>query len=236
MAKMAGGRHMRAAAEIDKTALPVKGHRLIGRNGINQFNLERLVVFLIERHRLITAPDLTRDGFLAVDNFMHAGFNRRKVIGGKRRFTIEIIIEAVFDGRADRHLRFGIEFEHSLGHDMRRIMAQQGKRIFIARGDNRQISIFGNFEIKIDHRRAHARRQCSLGQSRPDISRNLSRGNSLVIVFLRPVGQGYDRHVTLIVSAVNKIIGTGNPACRFLMCSRHFCKEKGSFEQIRINR
>ena len=45
---------------------------------------------------------------------------------------VEIVIEAVFDGRPDSDLGLGIEFQHGLGHDMRGAVPDLVKLVFFS--------------------------------------------------------------------------------------------------------
>ena len=49
----------------------------------------------------------------------HPRLDRREVFGRQRAGQVEVVVEAVVDGRADAQLRAREELEHGLGHDVR---------------------------------------------------------------------------------------------------------------------
>ena len=57
------------------------------------------------------------------DDLSHALLDLFEVFVRDLLGQLEVIIEPVLDGRPDRVLRFGIEFQHGLRHDVRRRVA-----------------------------------------------------------------------------------------------------------------
>jgi len=98
---------MRATAKINEITLLIEGNGLIGRDRLDQFYLERLVILFIESHRFIARPDIADNRLITVNNLMHPLFNGGKIIFAEGRFTMKIIIESIFDCRTDRDLCFG---------------------------------------------------------------------------------------------------------------------------------
>src|SRR5215469_3738078 len=96
---------MRAAAKIEPFALLVDFYLFLGRDRIDEFDLERLAVSLKPGFRLITCPNFLRKGFVARDDLRHLFLDRRKILWRERLGAVEIVIESIFDHRADRHLR-----------------------------------------------------------------------------------------------------------------------------------
>ena len=72
---------------------------------------------------------------------MHTLFDGCEIIFGKSCLAVKIIIKAIFNGRADCHLRFREKLERSFGHNMRTIMPKQGQCGVIFRGDKRNRGI-----------------------------------------------------------------------------------------------
>ena len=58
------------------------------------------------------------DGKLAIDDFDHLFFNRLEIFIAKRIRCIKVIVEAIFNPRADRNLCLGKELLHGHGHDV----------------------------------------------------------------------------------------------------------------------
>ena len=122
---------MRSSAQINKIALAIECHGLASRYCLNKLNFERLIIFPVESHRLITGPDLAGNRLVTINYFVHPGLNGFEVRIREWYFAMEIIIEPVFNGRTNRHLGFRIDFKDSLRHHMRTIMTQQRERTVI---------------------------------------------------------------------------------------------------------
>ena len=54
----------------------------------------------------------------------HALLDRRQVLRRERTLVREVVVEAVLDHRADRHLRVGEQLLHRVGQQVRRGVAQ----------------------------------------------------------------------------------------------------------------
>src|SRR3546814_13710340 len=82
--------------------------------------------------RLFAVPHLAADRLVAVDDLVHALLDGRKVGGREGGLPGEVVVEAVFDGRAEGDMGAGIEFLHRLGQDVGAVVAQQLKRVCVA--------------------------------------------------------------------------------------------------------
>ena len=109
---LAGGGHVGAAAEVEEAVL------LVGRDGplegLDQLELEGLVgeelACLVLGHFL--ADELRARGYDAP----HLLLDRGQVLGLDGLGELEIVVEAVVDGRPDAELGAGVELEDGLGH------------------------------------------------------------------------------------------------------------------------
>ena len=163
-AQLAGGRQMRATAQIFPCALPVHRNRLVSGNGSNNFCLIFFANLAELRHRFIAIPFFTDNLFIAVNDFLHALFNRLKVIKAERRFAREIIIKAVFNHRPDGHLRAGEKLLHRFGQHMRAVMAHQIDAVFIGGGNHRNLGIGSYRPRQVNHFAIDLPCQCFFGQ------------------------------------------------------------------------
>ena len=116
---------MGAAAEVGPVALTVELDLLVGRNRVDQLDLERFALLLEEGLRLVPRYDGLRERPVAGDNLAHALLDRREILGGERLGTIEVVVIAVLDHRPDRHLRIRPKRLHRLRHDMRRVVPDE---------------------------------------------------------------------------------------------------------------
>ncbi len=114
------------------------------RLGFRQVTNDLGLVFFTDRFemldRFVARPDLTANLFIAVNNLAHLGFDFRKIIGAERLVAGKIIIEAVFDGRSNRHLRTRKQFLHRFGEDMGRIVTNDVERFRGVAGQNFQLA------------------------------------------------------------------------------------------------
>ena len=119
---------MRAAAEIEPLALLVDLQILVFRNGIDQLDLEVLALLAEELLGLLAAPDLLRERRVLGDDLAHLLFDLAEIVGLERLRLGEVVVEAVLDHRADRHLRAGPQRLHGFGHDVRGVVPDQLER------------------------------------------------------------------------------------------------------------
>ena len=119
---------MRAAAEIEPFALFIDFEILVRRNRIDELHLEGLAMALEPGLGLVARPDFLGEGAVLGDDLGHFLFDRRKILRRERLGAIEIVIEAIFDHRTDRHLRAGIEALYRLSEHMRGVMADELER------------------------------------------------------------------------------------------------------------
>src|SRR5208283_883286 len=110
---------MRPAAEIEPFALLVDGKILVAGDGIDQLALESLALLFEKVERLVARPDLTHNWAVARDDLAHLLLDRRQILRREGLAAIEVVIEAVLDDRADRHLRAGKKLLHRFGEHMR---------------------------------------------------------------------------------------------------------------------
>ena len=127
-ADLAGRSHVRAAAEIEPVALLVDLELLVGRDGIDQLDLEHLALVLEDALRVIARPDLFREGFVARDDLAHLLLDRLEILGRERLVAEEVVVEAVLDHRADGDLGARPQRLHGFGQHMRGVVADQLER------------------------------------------------------------------------------------------------------------
>ncbi len=123
IAEFAGRWQMRAATEVDEFALPIQGQCLGCRYAFDNLGFVMLTDTAKVCGGLVTIPDFANNRFVTFDDRVHFCLDRFEITLGKRFSPRKIVIETVFDGRADRYLRFGPDFFHCLGQDVRRIVS-----------------------------------------------------------------------------------------------------------------
>ena len=136
--ELAGAGHVRAAAQILKRPFAVERHVFIARNTGNDFGLVMLTQALEIGHRLIAWQHAARDRLILGRQLRHALFNGLQILRRERALDAEVVIKAVLDHRADRHLRLGEELLHRIGQQVGRRVADQLQAFCVLRRDDGQ--------------------------------------------------------------------------------------------------
>ena len=135
VADLAGRGHVRPAAKVGPLALTVElTSSLAGIASISS-TLNASPFFSKKLFGLVARDDCLGERPVARDDLAHALLDRREILGGKRLVAEEVVVEAVLDHRADRHLRARPERLHRLGEHMRAVVADELERARIVAGD-----------------------------------------------------------------------------------------------------
>ncbi len=126
-ADFARRRHVGTTAEVEPVALTVDLEALVGRDRVDEFDLEGLPSLFEEAPRLVAAPDLLRERPVARHDLAHALLDGVEVFRRERRLAVEIVVEAILDHGPDRDLRAGVETLDGLGQHMSGIVADEGQ-------------------------------------------------------------------------------------------------------------
>ena len=129
LADLAGGGHVRAAAQIEPLALLVDLEVLALGDRVDQLDLEQLALLAEEVLGLLAAPELLRERRIARDNLAHPILYLCQVVGMKWLRLGEIVEESILDHRADGHLGAGPKALHRLRHHVRGVMPDQLQRL-----------------------------------------------------------------------------------------------------------
>ena len=127
---------MRSAAEVNVIPLAVKRNFRVRRQVFDNFNLVMFAARLKQRNGIFAADDLTGDFFVAFDDFVHFFFNLGKIFSRERLFAREVVIETVFNERANRYLNVRPQLLNGFGHNVRTGVAQNFKPVLVFGGDN----------------------------------------------------------------------------------------------------
>ncbi len=132
---------MRAAAKIEPVALIIDLQVLTFGNGIDQLDL--VVFALCGKHflGLLARPDFAGKRLVALNDLLHPLFDLRQIFRRKRFVLGKVVIEAVLDDRADRHLRAGPQLLHGLGHDVGGIVTYEFQRAAVFTRDDFYLAI-----------------------------------------------------------------------------------------------
>ncbi len=173
------GRHVRAATEVDEIAFAIKRHLLVGRNRGDQLGLVFLALVEEELDRIVAVPDFTADRDVLFRQFGHALFDGRQIFRGERTLVGEIVVEAVFDDRADGDLRFREQLLDRVGQQMRRRMADEIQSFGVTFGDDGQIGVPFDQMRGIDQRTIDLAGQRRTGEAGADAGGDLGDGHRI---------------------------------------------------------
>ena len=190
----AGAGPVRAAAEVLEGAVAVQRDgldALVADEVLDQLDLEVLALAAEDLDRLGDRHVAALEGLVGGDVLAHRRFDPLEVLLGDARPVreVEVVVEALLDRRADRHLRAGVELHHRLGHHVRGVVADQVQRLGIAFGEDRDLGPVGQRRGEVAQLAVDADRQRGLGQARPDRRRGVGARGAVGQLERRPVGQ-----------------------------------------------
>ncbi len=139
--ELARRRHVRAAAEVDEAAFAIQRNVLVRRDRRDDLGLVVLAHVLEELHRLVARHHLALDLLVLLRELGHALLDRREVLRRERALVAEVVVEAVLDHRADRHLRVGKQLLDRVGEQVRRRMADDVEAFRVLVGDDRDVGV-----------------------------------------------------------------------------------------------
>ena len=136
--ELAGGRHVRATAQIEPFPLTVEADLLVGRDARDDLGLVVFAHALEQGDRLVTTHEAALHLVVGLGQLLHLCFELLEVLRRERTLVGKVVIEAVIDDRADGDLRRRVDRLHRLGQQVRRGVTNdlQGHRIFVR--DDRQ--------------------------------------------------------------------------------------------------
>jgi hypothetical protein len=201
--------HVRAAAQVDEVAVAVgRDHLALGQVG-DALELERVVAEHLAR--LVARHLAPLEGELLLRDAAHLGLERREVLGRERLRDLEVVVEAVVDGRAEADLRVGAQAAHGRGERVRARVAQHGERLGVALGEHAERAAAPQRRHEVLHLAVDAHRdgraQQPLADRRDHVARQRARGD----LARRPVGEREHEHV---VGALGRAVGEGEGGAR----------------------
>ncbi len=158
----------RAAAQVLEAALAVQAHVLAGRDALDDLGLVVLAESLEVGHGLVARQHPTDDRLVLRRQLGHALLDRRQVLGRERALVGEVVIEAVVDHRADRHLGLGEQLLDGIGQQVRRAVADDLEAVGILVGDDRERRIGLDAVARVDEPAVDLAGQRGLRQARAD--------------------------------------------------------------------
>ena len=192
--ELARRRHVRTAAEVDEVALTIERNRFAFGDGFDQFGLVLFTHVEEELHGFVARHFDAFDRKVALDDFVHAGFDLLQVFGREGTFEGEVVVEAVFNGRPDRHLRRREEFLDGLGHQVRRRVADEFETFGIAPGHDGDFGVLVDHMGEVDETAVHTAGESGLRKAHADVLGDVEYARSIFKFTLRTVGKSNRNH------------------------------------------
>ena len=149
---------VRAAAEVGEIAVGIERNGAVF-EGLDQFDLVGVALLgeLFERFGL---GNLAADERLFLTGQLHhLGFDFRKVGFGDRHGRVDVVVEAVLDGRADAELDAGVERFERFGQQVRRGVPEGVLALFVLPLVELDGGIFVDGARQVDRRAVYRSRQ-----------------------------------------------------------------------------
>lgn len=170
--ELARGRHVRATAQVDEIAFAVQADFLIFRNRGDDLRLVLLAHGLEQLDGVVAPPDFARDLFVLFGQFGHPFLDGDEVFRRKGTLVGEVVVEPVFDDRADRDLGLRVQLLDGIGQQVRRRVADHVEAVRILVRDDGQVNVLLDPEARVDQLPVNAAGQRGLGQARADALRH----------------------------------------------------------------
>ena len=196
-ADMAGRRQMRAAAEVEPSALAVDRDGFALGQVADDLRLVGLALPLEMPDRVLPAPLLADERLVAGDDLAHPRLDPLEIVGGERRVAGEVVVEAVLDRRPDRHLGARVELLHRLRHDVCRVVADQLEGLLGLPCEDPDLAVASDRAREVEDLAADLDGDRGLREPRPDAGRDGRAGDRAVERLHAAVGKG-DVHRTVI--------------------------------------
>ncbi len=192
--ELAGGRHVRAATQIDEIGLSVQRNRLLARDVGDDLRLVVLAQLAEKGDGFIARHDRTLHRNIPVRQFLHPRLNPLQIFRREGPLEGKVVIKAVFDYRADGDLGARIQLFDRVRQQMRAGMTEDLQAFRTALGDDGEIRVPVDEVRGIHQPVVHLGGQSGFQQSRPDGGGDIADADRRVERALAAVGKCNDRH------------------------------------------
>jgi hypothetical protein len=187
---------VRAAAEVLPVPLAVDRDVLAGRDALDDLGLVLLADGAEVLDGLVAVPDLAMDRLVAVDDLPHPLLDRGKVVQAERLVAGEVVVEAVLDRRADRHLRAGEKLLHRFGQDVADVVADRLERLGALARQDLEFAAVLQRAVEVQQLAVDLHEHGFLLQRFGDAGCDLTARRALVEMAFRAVGENQFDHVS----------------------------------------
>ena len=197
---LAGRGHVRAAAEVEPVALAVDLERLAGRNGVDQLDLEQLVLVAEDALGLLARHDALGERLVARDDLAHLLLDRGEILGRERLVAEEVVVESVLDHRPDGDLRSGPQRLHRLRQHMGAIVPDQLQAALVLAGEKLDLGVALDRVRQIGDHAFERHRHRALGERGRDALGDVETGDAVGILPTGAVGERQGDHDDLVLT------------------------------------
>jgi hypothetical protein len=194
MPQLLGRGQMRAETEVVPIALAIDRDLRVGGQAFDMLGL----IFFADRQEVIdrprAVPNLARDRLVAVDDLVHALLDLLQILGREGLFAREVVVKAVLDRRAERHLETGVELLRRLGQNMRAVVAQQLQGVVVPLGYDLDRRIPVDLPGQVPQLAVHFDRHSRLGEPGSDVRGHIGARRRAVVTAFGAIGQRDRNH------------------------------------------
>ena len=172
--------HVRANTHIRVVFVMIERDGLALGNAAHDLGLVRLVAGLEGRKRLLARHHFTDDVVIALGQLQHPFLDRLEILRCKLAAEVHVVIKAVFNDRADRHLDIGIQRLERLTKQMRTGVADDIQPGIILGRDQGNLGIMLDWHTGIGQAAIDTSGQRCLGQPCADRFGDLHAGHRVI--------------------------------------------------------
>ena len=216
---------VRAPAEVLERPVAVERDGLdafVRDEVLDQLDLVALALVAEDLDRLGNRHVAARELLVGGDVGAHRLLDRLQVGVGDPDVLgeLEVVVEAVLDRRADRHLGPRVELLDRLGHDVGGVVADQRQRVVVAIGEDRDLAAVAQRRREVAELAVDGDRQRRLRQAGPDRGGGVGAGGAIGELERCAVGQfdgdrgrgtRHARHATRAPRVVVSLTAPGGP-------------------------
>ena len=194
-----GAGHVRAAAQVFKSALAVQAHVFARWNAADDLGLVVLAQPAEVGDGFVARQHAALNRFVLARQLGHAPLDRRQVFWREWALKGEVVEKTVFDHRANGHLRRREQVFDRIGQQVRGGVANDLEAFGVALGHDSEVGVGVDHEAGIHQlggvTATHAARERCLGEPGANVGCHLGHGGRLIELAFRPVGQSNRNHV-----------------------------------------
>jgi len=170
-----------AAAEIDEIALAVERDLLAFGNRRDDFGFVLLSHVAEELDRFVAPHHRAFDFDVPLRELAHALFDRSEILRRERPFVRKIVVKAVLDDRADRHLRVREKLFDGVREQVGARVADHIEAVAVLVRHDRDIGIGIDDVGCVDEPAIHAARERGLRQPRTDRRSDVRHADGVIV-------------------------------------------------------